>query len=110
MLGVTVAKADEAVAEGGVLKLHSKRVEKNQNYTRNEWKRCKTPLETSGKNKTNNPLTPTPPLQSLSKLTVVLALDVPLGWAKATVIPGAKCTCRCWEAVEAQCWASTEDE
>ncbi len=31
-----------------VTKLHSKRVEKMQNYTRDEWKRCKTTLETSG--------------------------------------------------------------
>ncbi len=30
-------------------KLHSKRVEKMQNYTRNEWRRCKTTLETSEK-------------------------------------------------------------
>jgi hypothetical protein len=29
-------------------KLHSKRVEKMSNYTRNEWRRCKTTLETSG--------------------------------------------------------------
>ncbi len=29
-------------------KLHSKRVEKMQNYTRNGWKRFKTTLETSG--------------------------------------------------------------
>jgi hypothetical protein len=29
-------------------RLHSKRVGKMQNYTRNEWGRCKTTLETSG--------------------------------------------------------------
>ena len=29
-------------------KPHSKRVEKMQNYTRNEWRRCQTTLETSG--------------------------------------------------------------
>ncbi len=29
-------------------KLHSKRVEKMQNHTRNEWRRFKTTLETSG--------------------------------------------------------------
>jgi hypothetical protein len=28
-------------------KLHSKQVEKMQNYTRNKWRRCKTTLETS---------------------------------------------------------------
>jgi hypothetical protein len=30
------------------VKLHSKRVEKMSNYTRNEWRRCQTTLETSG--------------------------------------------------------------
>jgi hypothetical protein len=30
------------------VKLHSKRVEKMKKYTRNEWRRCKTTLETSG--------------------------------------------------------------
>ena len=30
------------------LKLHSKRVEKMRNYTRNEWRRCEITLETSG--------------------------------------------------------------
>ncbi len=29
-------------------KIHSKRVEKMENYTRNEWRRLKTTLETSG--------------------------------------------------------------
>jgi hypothetical protein len=29
------------------VKLHSKRVEKMWNYTRNEWRRCETTLETS---------------------------------------------------------------
>ncbi len=31
-----------------VKKPHSKRVEKMWNYTRNEWRRCETTLETSG--------------------------------------------------------------
>ena len=30
------------------MKLHSNRVEKMYNYTRNEWRRCETTLETSG--------------------------------------------------------------
>jgi hypothetical protein len=30
------------------VKIHSKRVENMQNSTRNEWRICKTPLETSG--------------------------------------------------------------
>ncbi len=33
---------------GKDVKLHSKRVEKMRNYTRDEWKRCETTLETSG--------------------------------------------------------------
>jgi hypothetical protein len=32
----------------GKVKTHSKREEKMQNYTRNEWRRCKITLETSG--------------------------------------------------------------
>jgi hypothetical protein len=33
---------------GEDVKLHSKRVEKIQNYTRNEWRRCKITLDTIG--------------------------------------------------------------
>ena len=34
-------------------KLHSKRAEKMENYTRNEWRRWKTTLETSGEDGKN---------------------------------------------------------
>ncbi len=37
---------------GKIRNLHSKRVEKMQKYTRNEWKRCKNTLETSGEDQT----------------------------------------------------------
>jgi hypothetical protein len=36
---------------GKDVKLHSKRVEKIQNYTRNEWRRWKITLETSGEDR-----------------------------------------------------------
>ncbi len=36
------------------VKIHSKRVEKMHNYTRNEWRRCTTTLETSGEDVKRN--------------------------------------------------------
>jgi hypothetical protein len=61
-------------------KLHSKRVEKMQNYTRNWWRRCETTLQTTGEDSFDrffesaknfiNPYNKQSKLQLLSKTTL----------------------------------------
>ncbi len=45
---ISVASFAQAISSRDIhVKLHSKRVEEMRNYTRNEWRRCETTLETS---------------------------------------------------------------
>ncbi len=46
---VTASQIEQVKAINRVVKIHSKRVEKMWIYTRNEWERCQSTLETSGK-------------------------------------------------------------
>ncbi len=62
-----------------LLKIHSKRVEKIQNYTRNEWRRCKTTLEKSGEHTSSNLKTSPPEFSCKNEDISLISFSTPKG-------------------------------